>query len=157
MYCTVPISCPTSVCRVVTAMSLSVVRATPKSITFTMPAPSTRMLLGFRSRWMMPRWCPCAIASQACRNRRSRSRVESFASRAYSVIGFALAMYSIANHGVAPSASRPASRICAMPGCRSRPSTCASNSKRRSADALVMPRDITLIATVRRGLSWRAS
>ena len=39
-------------------------RATPKSSTFGWPDSSTRMLPGFRSRWMMPRWCACCTASQ---------------------------------------------------------------------------------------------
>lgn len=43
-------SWPTSVCKVVTARSLSVPRATPKSMIFTWPVESTRILPGLGSR-----------------------------------------------------------------------------------------------------------
>ena len=36
---------------------------------------STRMLLGFRSRWTIPFWCACSTASQIRANSSSRSRV----------------------------------------------------------------------------------
>ena len=50
MYWIVPIKAPTSVCRVVTTRSESVLRATPKSMTFGTPLEVTKMLLGLRSR-----------------------------------------------------------------------------------------------------------
>ena len=45
--------------------------ASPKSSTRATPSESTRMLLGFTSRWMTPRWCACWMASQTVVNMRT--------------------------------------------------------------------------------------
>ena len=50
--------------------------ARPKSITLGTGMPSwfsTRMFVGFRSRWMIPFWCACCTAEQICRKSARRS------------------------------------------------------------------------------------
>ena len=51
--------------------------ASPKSMTLGTGTPSwlsTRMFVGFRSRWMIPFWCACCTAEQIWRKSSSRSR-----------------------------------------------------------------------------------
>ncbi len=64
----------TSVC-IVTDLSLSVLRATPKSMIFGTPSGVTRILSGLRSRWMIPFWCPWWTASHTRPNSANRSRI----------------------------------------------------------------------------------
>ena len=63
-----------------TAASPPVMRAMPKSSTFTVGSAaavaggSTMMLDGLRSRWTTPRWWACEIASQTARHERDAGR-----------------------------------------------------------------------------------
>jgi hypothetical protein len=62
----------------------------PKSITLGTGLPSnsvTRMLVGLRSRWMIPFWCACCTAWHTGMNSSSRWRVVSLLSSQYFVSG----------------------------------------------------------------------
>jgi len=106
----VPSTCPTIVCSGWSVSESLVARATPKSMTFGTGRSSTietSTLEGFRSRWMMPFWCACWIASQTSRNSSTRLRVPSSCASQNSWIGRP-GTYSIAKYG-RPFSARPPS------------------------------------------------
>ena len=95
----------------------SIALATPKSMTFAIGRPSTvatSTLLGFRSRWITPRWWACCTASHASRNS-SRIASTAGACAAHQAVIGGPSISSIANHG-RPSGVVPASWISAMCG-----------------------------------------
>ena len=73
MYAGVPTIAPVSP-RLWSVSFISVALATPKSMTFGVGRPSTSVtiiLLGFRSRWMIPFWWACCTAWQTKRTTRA--------------------------------------------------------------------------------------
>jgi hypothetical protein len=154
MYASVPTSWPSIVWSVLAA-SDSVARAIPKSSTFTAPAWSTRMLPGFRSRWITPRWCACVTPSHTERNSRTRAATPRPAAWACSVMDRP-STSSIAKYG-RPSRAAPTPNTCATHGWRRRPRNSDSSWNRRSRAPLPMPDRSSLSATRRRGRSCSAS
>ena len=83
-------STPASVNSVSSGKLFSVALARPKSMIFGTASPSrciTRMLEGFKSRWITPFWCACCTAFATCRNSPSRWRVSRQWWSQYSVMG----------------------------------------------------------------------
>ena len=109
MYVGVPTIAPTSL-KLRSVSRCPVALATPKSMTLGVALPSTsvtRMLPGFRSRWMTPFWWACCTARQTWTNRASRAAGGRRWRSQYSVMGTPRTS-SIAKNG-APSGVVPPS------------------------------------------------
>jgi hypothetical protein len=76
--------CPSWVKNVSPSRRGVVALASPKSMMRGIGFPSTsitRMLAGFKSRWMMAFWCACCTPSDAWMNNSKRSRILTFSDR----------------------------------------------------------------------------
>ena len=151
MYSGVPIITPWAVCSVRSVSGWCIALASPKSITFGTGWPSyrqTRMLLGFRSRWMTPLVWACWTAWQTGTKSARRSAMLRRASSQYWVKGTPLT-YSMTKKGRPLSVVPPSSTL-AMFGWSIRARACRSASNRARTVLESIPALMSFRATLRR-------